>query len=71
MEVVRRSLPRRDVAAALRAIEAERLAAMKALTDRRQTAAIIRQSQRQIDRAADRFAAKILRAEAKARPVPT
>lgn len=53
-EALRRSLPRHEIAAALRALEHERAAMMKAITDRRHGAQAAAQEKRQSEREARR-----------------
>ena len=53
-EALRRSLPRHEIAAALRALEHERAAMMKAITDRRHSAQAAAQEKRQSQREAQR-----------------
>jgi hypothetical protein len=58
MELLRRSLPPRAVAAAMRALRDEQRAMMRAMTERRQTARITARARQTFDHAADKAAAQ-------------
>jgi ethanolamine ammonia-lyase large subunit len=65
IEALRRSLPTREIAAAVRAIRDERKAAMRALADRRSASGIAQRTKGEAERFSARLAQQKARDEAR------